>query len=136
MVPGSIDECVFVYPADSGRIGTERRSDTLRQSVTDIVEVLEYSRPRPIHVGAFFEDYVNEGQAEERESPYYFGKRHREHCRRKRISDLILDDLRRLARILGKDDDLNVREIRYRVERCRPHCPGADGYEQDDEHCD
>ena len=42
---------------------------------------------------------------------------HRQHCRRQRIRDLVLDDLRRLARVARADDHLHVGEIRYRVER-------------------
>ena len=38
-------------------------------------------------------------------------------ARGQRIGDLILDHLRRLARILGVDDDLNVGEIGDGVER-------------------
>ncbi len=81
------------------------------------VQEFHDARPRPIDVGAVLEDHIDEGDAEEREAAYDLRFRHREHRRRQRIGDLILDHLRRLAGILGVDDDLRIREVRDRIQR-------------------
>ncbi len=81
------------------------------------VQIFEDTRPRPIEVRAVVEDHIDEGHAEEGEAAHDMRLRHGQHGGGQRIGDLILDHLRRLARILRVDDDLNVGEIRDGVER-------------------
>ena len=81
------------------------------------VEEFEHARARPVDVGAVLEDDVDERNAEEREAAHDLRFRHRQHRRRQRIGDLVLDHLRRLARIFRVDDDLRVGEIGDGVER-------------------
>ena len=80
-------------------------------------EVLEYAAARPVHVGAIFKDDVHERVIEEGIATYDLGERHREHLGGEGIGDLIFDDARGLAGILGKDDDLHIGQIGDGIER-------------------
>ena len=108
---------VLVDPADAGGIGAERRRHALGQAARREVQVLQHPTARPVDVGAVLENDVDEGRAEEGEAAHHFRLRHRQHRRGQRIGHLVLDDLRRLARVLGVDDDLHVRQVRQRIER-------------------
>ena len=121
---------ILVDPADTGRVGPERRGDPFRQSLGGKIEIFEDARARPIKIGAVLEHDIDEGHAEERKAAHHLGARHREQRRGQRIGDLVLDHLRRLAGIFGVDDDLGVGEIRDGVERRVPH--GIDAGEDDE----
>ncbi len=114
---------------DAGGVGAELRRHAVGQLAGETVEVLEHPRPRPVEVGAVLEDHVDEGEAEEGVAAHHLGEGHRQHLRGDRVGHLVLDHLRRLARVLGVDDDLDVGEIGDGVEaggRDRPH-PAEDG---------
>ena len=108
---------ILVDPADAGGVRPERRRDAGRQPRAARVEIFEHARARPVDVGAVLEDDVDERHAEEGEAAHHLRLRHRQHRRGQRIGDLVLDHLRRLARILGVDDDLRVGEIGDGIER-------------------
>ena len=113
VVPAAaIDERVFVDPADACRVRAERGDGVLRQARLHLVQVLEHARARPIEVRAVVEQHVDERVAEERVAAHRLRARHRQHRRRERVGDLVLDDLRRLARVRGPDDHLHVGQIR------------------------
>ena len=98
-------------PADAGRVGRQSRRDARGQASRNEVQVFEHAAARPVHVGAVFEDDVDEREAEEGIAAHDLGVRDRQHLRRQRIGDLILDDLRRLAGVFGVDDHLHVGEV-------------------------
>ena len=100
-------------------------SRSRRQPRLHLVQVLEHARARPVQVGAVLEQDVDEGIAEERIAAHRLGARHRQHGRGQRIGDLVLDDLRRLARIRRADDHLHVGQVGHRVERRRGPPPTA-----------
>ena len=108
---------VLVDPADAGRVRADGRRHAGRHPRCRGVEEFEHARARPVDVGAVLEDDVDERDAEEREAAHDLRLRHRQHRRRQRIGDLILDHLRRLPGIFGVDDDLRVGEIGNGVER-------------------
>ena len=108
---------VLVDPADAGRVGTDRRRHAGRQPRRRAVEEFQHARARPVDVGAVLEDDVDERDAEEREAADDLRLRHRQHRRRQRVGDLVLDHLRRLARIFRVDDDLGVGEVGDGIER-------------------
>ena len=108
---------VLVDPADAGRVGADGRRHAGRQPRGRAVEEFQHPRARPVDVGAVLEDDVDERHAEEREAAHDLRLRHRQHRRRQRIGDLVLDHLRRLAGIFRVDDDLGVGEIRNGIER-------------------
>ena len=108
---------ILVDPADAGGVGTDARRDACRQPLRGGAQIFEHARARPIEVGAVLEDHIDEGDAEEGEAAHDARLRHGQHRRGQRIGDLVLDHLRRLARILGVDDDLNVGEVGDGVER-------------------
>ncbi len=116
-VPVGADQRILEHPADAGRVGPELRRNAPGEATRGEVQVLQHPRARPVDVGAVLEDDVDERRAEERKSAHDLGLGHRQHRARQRIGDLVLDDLRRLARILGVDDDLDVREVGQGVER-------------------
>ncbi len=108
---------VLIDPADAGRIRSERRRHALRQALGGEVQIFEDAAARPVEVGAVLEYDIDEAHSEIGEAADDLGARHREERRRQGIGDLVLDHLRRLAGILGVDDDLRVREIGDGVER-------------------
>ena len=113
----AVDQRVFVDPAHAGGIRAERGLGLRRQPRLHLVQVFEHARARPVGIGAVLEQDVDEGIAEERIAAHCLRARHRQHGGGERIGDLVLDDLRRLARIGGADDDLHVRQIRNGIER-------------------
>ena len=113
------DDRVLVDPADAGRVRPEARRHARRQAARCRVEVFEHAAAGPVGVGAVLEDHVDERHAEEREAAHDLRLGHRQHRRGQRIGDLVLDDLRRLPRIVGVDDDLHVGEVGDGVERQR-----------------
>ena len=122
----AIDERVFVHPADPRGIGAEGRFRLRGQPRLDLVEVLEDPRARPVGIGAILEQDVDEGIAKHREGAHGLRAGHRKHGGRQRVGHLVLDDLRRLARVRGTDDHLHIGQVRNRVERRaieRPHAP-------------
>ncbi len=121
-----VDQRVFVDPADAGGIRTQRRLGGSRQAGLHLVQILQYPGARPVQVRPVFEQHVDERIPEERIAADRLGARHRQHRGSERVSDLVLDDLRRLAGEGRADDDLHVRQIGQRVERRaarRPHSP-------------
>ena len=71
-----------------------------------LAERLDDPAAGPIEVGTVLEQDVDERVAEERVAADVGGVGHRQHLDRQRIGDLILDDARRLARILRVEHDL------------------------------
>ena len=108
---------VLIDPADARRVWAEAWGHARRKTPRGGAQIFEHARPRPIEVGAVLENDVNEGDAEEGEAAHHPRFRHGQHCRGQRISDLVLDHLRRLAGIFGVDDDLHVGEVGDGVER-------------------
>ncbi len=104
----AVDQRVLVDPAHTGRVGTERRLRGRWQPALHLVQVLEHARACPVLIGAILEQHVDEGIAEERIAAHGFRPGHRQHRRRQRIGDLVLDDLRRLARVRRADDHLRI----------------------------
>ncbi len=107
---------VLKHPSHTRRIRTERRRHATRQAARSGVEILQDAAARPVDVGPFIEDNVDERYAEIRKAADHARARHREQCRRKWERDLVFDDLRRLPGIVGIDDYLCVREIGQRVQ--------------------
>ena len=118
---------VLVDPADAGGVGSQLDLGRRRQRPLDAGEVLQHAAAGPVQVGAVLEDDVDEREAEERVAAHGLGEGHGEHLGRQRVGDLVLDDLRRLARVGGEDDHLDVGEVGNRVERDVEHGPDAAG---------
>ena len=112
---------VLVNPADARRVRTQARDNARRKPSRRGAKIFEHTRARPVEVGAILEDDVDERDAEEREAAHDTGLGNAQHCRGQRISDLILDHLRRLAGIFRVDNHLNVGEVGNRVERHARH---------------
>jgi len=117
---------ILVDPADAACVGTQRGCDALRQSFCCEVQVLQHAGACPIEVGPVVEHHVDEGHAEIRKPPHHLGMRHRQQRSGQRVGDLVLDHLGCLARILGVDDHLRVREVRERVQWRVSDSPHAD----------
>ena len=125
-------------PADAGGVRAEAGRDALGQTAAQAAEVFEHAAARPVGIGAVLEDDIDEGEAVERIAAHDLGLGHREHLGGDGIGDLVLDDLRRLARPLGVDDDLHVGQVGDGVQRDVPHRVNAAQHQrhrpqQDDE---
>ncbi len=127
---------ILINPADAGRVGAERRRHARRQIARCRRQIFEHPRTCPVDIGAVVENHVDERYAEKREAAHHARARNREHGGRKRISDLVLDDLRRLPGILGVDDDLGIREVGDGIERhvAQGIEPRGGGHRRTDQH--
>jgi hypothetical protein len=105
------DERVLVDPPDARGVRAELRLDAGRQAVPDRRQVFENTAARPVDVRAVLEQHVAERQLEHRHATHVRGPGHGQQRTGQRVGDLIVDDLRVLARILGDDDDLHVGQV-------------------------
>ena len=78
----------------TGSVGAELHACSLREGGLDGGELLENAAPRPIQVGRFIEDDINEGHPEHRLRPDGGYLRQPLKSGDKRKRDLILDELR------------------------------------------
>ena len=102
-----------------------------RQFPRHIVEVFQDPGAGPVDVGAVFEDDVDEGDPELGEPAHHLGPGHRQHGGGQRVGHLVFHGLRRLSRILGVDNDLDVGEVGNGVHR--QIIRGINGKEGDDD---
>ncbi len=121
VLSAAINQRVFVNPAQPRGIGTEGGRDARRQTIAGLAQVLQHARTGPVQIGAVVEQHVDVGVTEKREGPHRRRAGHREHGGGQWIGDLILDYLRRLARVAGADDHLGVGQIGQRVDRRARH---------------
>src|SRR5438874_120171 len=70
-----VNERVFEYPADAGRVGADHWIDTFRKLSAEALEVLDNATPRPVHVGAVCEDHVHVRDAKIGEPAHGFDAR-------------------------------------------------------------
>ena len=108
---------ILIDPPYPAGVGSKARGHALRQPTRGRTQIFEHARSRPVNVGSFLENHIDERDAEVGEAAHHARLGHGQHCRRERIGDLVLDDLRRLPRKLGVDDDLRVGEVGNGVER-------------------
>ena len=136
VVPVSAVDHIFEGPADAGGVRSQGGRHAAGKPIRHIVEILQDPAAGPVHVGAVFEDDVDERVAEERIAAHGFRKGHPQHGRRERIRDLVFDDLRGLARIFGEDDHLHVAQVGDGVYGRAEHCidPGQSDQEGEDDH--
>ncbi|MNF41891.1 hypothetical protein D3C84_229290 [compost metagenome] len=128
MLTAAVDQGVLVDPADPGGVRPQRRFGAGRQAALDLAEVFQHPRTRPVEVGVVLEQHIDEAVAEERVAAHGLRPRYREHGGGQRIGHLVLDDLRRLARIGRADDHLHVGQVRQRIDGRvlqRPDAPGG-----------
>ena len=111
-----IHQGVLVNPTHSGRVRTDLRGSALGQLRAQARQRLDHSRTSPVEVHVVFEDYIHKAGAEHGRTAHVLGFWQAEQIRRKRIGHQVLDDLWRLARKLGANDDLRVSQIRNGVQ--------------------
>ena len=134
---GAIDQCVLINPAHSGRVGAKRRARVRWQAALHLVQIFQHARTRPIKVCPVLKDHIDKGIAEERKAAHGARARHGQHRRGQGISDLVFDDLRRLARIAGAYNHLHIGKIWQRVDWRGAHRQRAgDGQRQRRQHDD
>ena len=134
MFPAAIHQRVLKYPADARGVRSHFRANASRQFSLNLVEVLQYARARPVRIGAIFENDVHVGIAKLRETAHGFRARYRQHGGGQRVGHLIFNNLRRLTRIAGFDDHLNIREIGQRINRRIDDGPGSPDAEKQRPH--
>ena len=138
VMAGPIDQRIFIDPADPGSIRAKRCLCALGQAALHLAQIFEYPAARPIEIGRVIEQDIDEAVSDERIAAHHARARHRQHRRRERVRNLVLDDLRGLARIGGADDDLDVGQVGQRIDCCRAQSAHSDddqreGCEQDEE---
>jgi hypothetical protein len=116
MPAAAVDQRVLVDPADPGGIGAELEARALGQPTLQLGQLLQHPRARPVQVGAVLEQHVGKRITEHRETAHGFGARHRQQLGRERIGQLVLDDLRGLARPAAAHDHLGIGQVRDGVE--------------------
>ena len=111
--------------ADAGGVGTERRRHAGRQRFRDEAHALEHARAREVQIDVVLEDDVDHREPERRlrADDAHAGEPLQVHGQR--IGDLVLDLLRAVARPVGEDDHLVVREIGNRIDRRGAERPPA-----------
>ena len=109
---GGVLEDVLVDPSESRGVRPQGRFGAGGKFSPDPGQVLEDPAPSPIEIRIVVEDDVDEGDSEEGVPTYDFGPGDLEHLRRDGIGDLVFDQPRRLALVIGLDDDLDIRDVR------------------------
>ena len=105
-------EGVFIDPADAGGVRPQARSDPGRELAGGVVEVFQDPGAGPVHIGAVLEDDIDERVTKKGIPPHHLGPGHGQHLGGERVGDLVFHHLRRLSRIGGEDDDLDIGEVR------------------------
>ncbi len=131
---GLVLEHVLVDPAEPGGVRPELGRHALRKPALEPRQVLEHPAPRPVEVGAVVEDHVDERRSEERIAADHLCSGYLEHLRGDRVRDLVLDDAGRLSRVIRLDDDLDVTQVRQRLEGRLSHGERAPGDDEEGPH--
>ena len=125
-----IHQDVFIDPAGARRVRSDHRMDIRRQLSLNFLQVFEYSRARPIKVGSILEDNEDIRIPEHCLGAHGFDVRRGEHCSDDGVGYLILNDVGWLAGPGRINDDLDVGDVRQRIEGNVLHGPDAGEHEQ------
>ena len=106
---------VLVNPPDAGCVGTEFGFHPGGQTVLGVIEIFQHALAGVAQAGSVREDDVHHRRFKHAESANRL-RAHAGQCRRERIGDLVLDDLRRLSGVIGDHDHLHIREVGDRVD--------------------
>ena len=121
---GGVDQRVLEDPADAGCVRTKLGVDTLRKPRQHTGQIFERARARPVDIGAFVENDVDERIAEVRITAHRFDLGSAQHGRDDRVRHLVFHDVRAAvpARV---DDHLRVAQVGDRIERHMQDGPHA-----------
>ena len=84
---------------------------------------LQNPRAREIVIHLVVENDREQRKPEHRSGPHFLNTGQSLQVGGKRISDLIFDNLRRFPRVAGANNDLHIRQIRQRIQRCTLNRP-------------
>src|SRR5437879_2664842 len=126
----AVDKDVLVDPACAGRVGADDRMNSGWQPPGDLLHVFEDARARPIEIRSIFENDEYVGIPEHGLRPHRLDVRGGEKFRDDGIRDLVLDKTGGLSGPRCMDDDLNVRDVRQRVQRNAAKRPDSREHEQ------
>ena len=126
----AVEDGVLIDPAGARCVGTNRRMNARRKLPGNLLEVFGHARARPVKVRAILENDKDVRIAEHGLRSHAFDVRSRQQRGDDRISHLVLDHVRGLARPGRVDDHLHVADVGQRVERRLPHGPHAGNCEQ------
>ena len=99
---------VLIDPTHTAGIRPQRRTHSDGQLAGESAQILQHPGASPVEIGVLFKDHVNKGGAEEGKAPHHLGLGHRQQGGCQRVGHLILHHLRRLPRVFGVDDHLNI----------------------------
>src|SRR5262249_32197812 len=129
-----IHQRILKDPADTCRIRATHRRHTLRQTASNLIELLQDTAGGPGDVSGVFEDDVDVGVAEVREASDKLYLRGSEHGSRYGVGYLIFDGARISPHPRGVDNHLDIGEIGDRIQRSffqSPYSPGAEKQNQE-----
>ena len=117
---GTVNQGIFIDPADTGRVRPELGPGRRRQLAGYLAEIFQHARARPVHIGTVLEDNIDIGIAEEGITTHIGRLGHRQHGRGQRIGHLVFHHLWRLPGKVGFDNHLHIGKVRQRIERYLP----------------
>src|SRR6266700_299742 len=103
---GAINQYILENPTHTSCIRADHRLSTLWETPAKLLDVLENPRTRPVQVCAILKYNKHVRVAEHCLGPHGFHMRSSEQCRDNRISDLVLNNIRRATRPGRMHDDL------------------------------
>ena len=135
---GRVHQGVFKAPAYPGGIRPQGRGNPRRKLSRDSLHVLQDPGSGPVNIRSVFEDHVDEGDPEKRESPHDLHVRRSQEGCDNGIGDLVLYQRRASLRPFRVDDHLDIGEVRDGVQGGilqRPDARGnrKEGEDEDDE---
>ena len=120
-----VHESILVHPARASCVRPNCRMHISRQTARNRLQILQHARTSPIDIGAVFEHHEHIAIVEHRLGAHGLNVRSCEQCRHNRITNLVLDDVGRLAFPVGVNDDLDIGNVRQGVKRDMSHTPNS-----------
>src|SRR6266852_8598938 len=113
----TVNDGIFIDPTRSGSVRSNHGRDVFRQNSLKLLNVFEYTRPRPVEVCSVLENNEDVGITKHGLRPNGLNVGSREKSRDNGIGHLVFNNVRRLTLPGNVDDDLNIGDIWQGVER-------------------
>ena len=123
------EEDILIDPADASCVGAELGLDAFGQAVFNEIEIFQHATAGPVEIGSIFENDIDEGLLEHADAAHDLGVGDAHHGGGQGVGDLILDDIGGLPRVVGGDDDLDIRQIGHGIEADVDGRPDTSGHE-------
>ena len=118
-----VDHRIGKTPADGRGVGAQNGIDIGGDLGLHRLQVFQDPASRPVDVGAFIKNDVDEGASQKGKSPDELDFRRREQCGGNGIGDLIFHQVGAPALPLRIDDHLRIAQVGNGVQGCRLSMP-------------